>query len=543
MSWIRKSVFGLTSMIVLAITGCGGGGSSGAIPIKNPLAVSFDTPEQLTAETATDRASEVEVAIKVGASQMLEMNQVGATDTTIQDVNITSVMISPSVVKYVHLEPDHQDSCWTNGTGATLKAGQSCNLYYSVESLAPTEVNGNVEIALNGASETAIEVPVKTTFKPASEMTNVLQLQSSITMTPGGIMQFVIYNPNNEAVKGVKIDLSHAPDAVIAALDLQDIAGGNYNATTKMIAADTTMLAPKQTLTIALLVKADDNNTVGAVIKYFYQALEQNKYHDKPIFQLIADNAQNLIPVSIDAYSVPATLSSLDIKTPGEYQQTFTNHSTRAMMIKKIDLTLPQGVTLKNMQNTQNTKNMCQKETLLAVGGSCVLSYQVADNAYQAQDFNKRFANINYFSDQLSYSTKDQVSDQDVTIAGADVGFKEASHYINMDSHNSVINVEIVNHGAFAWQLPNSLDAFQLYQNTTNQPLQGDYLSVVAPTNGQVSCAAGGTLAVNGTCYVGVKYTQLNSSPDAKGYRLSLAKQTNMAAAIDTNIYCNYPAG
>ncbi len=532
MPWIKKSVFCLTSMTVLAIAGCGGGGvSSGAAPIASPLAVSSDMPEQLTPETAIDRSSEVEVEVKVGMDQALEMNQVGAAESPSRSVHITSVSISPTVAQYVHLESDYKDSCWSNGTGVNLQAGQSCNLYYSVESLAPAAINGDVKIALSGASETAIDVPVKTTFKPASEMTNVLQLQSSITMTPGNVMQFVIHNPNNEAVKGVKIDLSHAPDAVIAALYLQDIAGGHYNAVTQMIEANTTMLAPKQTLTIALLVKADDNNTVGAVIKYFYQALEQNSYHNKPIFQVIADNAQDLIPVSINAYSVPATLSSLDIKTPGEYQQTFINHSTRAMMIKTIDLTLPQGVTLKN------TQDMCQKDTLVAAGGSCVLSYQVADNAYQAQDFNKRFANINYFSDQMFYSTKDQVSDQDVTIAGADVGFKEASHYINMDSHNSVINVAIVNHGAFAWQLPDSLDAFQLYQNTTNQPLQGDYLSVVAPTNGQASCATGGTLAVNSTCYVGVKYTQLNSSPDAEGYRLSLAKQTNMAAAINSNIY------
>ncbi|WP_440993029.1 hypothetical protein [Cysteiniphilum litorale] len=532
MSWIKKSVFCLTSMTVLAIAGCGGGGvSSGAAPIVSPLAVSSDMPEQLTPETAIDRSSEVEVEVKVGMDQALEMNQVGASESPSRSVHITSVSISPTVAQYVHLESDHEDSCWSNGTGVNLQAGQSCNLYYSVESLAPAAINGDVKIALSGASETAIDVPVKTTFKPASEMTNVLQLQSSITMTPGGVMQFVIYNPNNEAVKGVKIDLSHAPDAVIAALYLQDIAGGHYNATTKMITANTTMLAPKQTLTIALLVKADNNNTVGAVIKYFYQALEQNSYHNKPIFQVIADNAQDLIPVSINAYSVPATLSSLDIKTPGEYQQTFINHSTRAMMIKTIDLTLPQGVTLKN------TQDMCQKDTLVAAGGSCVLSYQVADNAYQTKDFNKRFANINYFSDQMFYSTKDQVSNQDITIAGADIGFKEASHYINMDSHNSVINVAIVNHGAFAWQLPNSLDAFQLYQNTTNQPLQGDYLSVVAPVNGQISCTTGATLAANGTCYVGIKYTQLTSPPDDKGYRLNLAKQTNMTSAINSNIY------
>ncbi|WP_203250181.1 hypothetical protein [Cysteiniphilum marinum] len=538
MHWMKKTVFCLTSMTVLAIAGCGGSGgtSSGSAPIVSPLAVSSNMPEQLTPETAIDRSSEVEVQVKVGMDQTFEMNQVGAAESPSKSVHITAVSISPTVAQYVHLESDHADSCWSNGTGVNLQAAQSCNLYYSVESLAPTAINGDVKIALSGASQTAIEVPVKTIFKPASEMTNVLQLQSSITMTPGGMMQFVIHNPNNEAVKGVKIDLSHAPDAVIAALDLQDITGGHYSTITKMVSANTTMLASKQTLTIALLVKPDEN-IAGEAIKYFYQALEQNKYHDNPIFQVIADNAQDLVPISVNAYSVPATLSSLDIKTPGEYQQTLTNHSTRAMMIKTIDLTLPQGVTLKNMQNTQNIQKTCQKDTLLAAGRSCVLSYQVADNAYQAQDFNKRFANINYFSDQIAYSTQDQVSDQDVTIAGADVGFKEASHYINMDSHNSVINVAMVNHGAFAWQLPNSLDAFQLYQNTTNQPLQGDYLSVIAPTNGQVSCAVGGTLAVNSTCYIGIKYTQLNASPDAKGYRLSLAKQTNITAAINSNIY------
>ncbi len=530
MPWIKKSVFCLTSMIVLAMTGCGGSTSSSSTPDTSPLAVSSDLPEQLTSETAIDRSSEVKVEVKVGMDQTLEMNQVGAAESQSRSVYITSVSISPTVAQYVHLEPYHEDSCWSNGVGANLQAGQSCYLYYSVESLTPTTINGDVKITLSGASEKMIEVPVKTTFKPANAMTNVLQLQSSITMTPGNVMQFVIHNPNNEAVKGVKIDLSHAPDVVIAALDLQDIDGGNYNAVTKMVSANTTMLAPKQTTTISLHVKPDEN-LAGAAIKYSYQALEQNSYHNKPIFQVIADNAQDLIPVRINAYSVPATLSSLDIKTPGEYQQTFINHSTREMMIKNIDFTLPQGVTLKN------TQDMCQKDTILAAGGHCVLSYQAADNAYQTKDFNKRFANINYFSDQMFYSTKDQVSNQDITIAGADVAFKEASHYINMDSHNSVINVAIVNHGAFSWQLPNSLDAFQLYQNTTNQPLQGDYLSVVAPTNGQVSCTTGATLAVNGTCYVGVKYTQLTSPPDDKGYRLSLAKQTNMTSAINSNIY------
>ncbi|WP_440617132.1 hypothetical protein [Cysteiniphilum sp. 6C5] len=530
MPWIKKSVFCLTSMIALAIAGCGGSTSSNSTPSTSPLAVSSDLPEQLTSETAIDRSSEVKVEVKVGMDQTLEMNQVGAAESPSRSVYITSVSISPTVAQYVHLEPYHEDSCWSNDVGANLQAGQSCDLYYSVESLTPATIKGDVKITLSGASEKMIEVPVKTTFKPANEMTNVLQLQSSITMTPGNVMQFVIHNPNKETVKGVKIDLSHAPDVVIAALDLQDIDDGHYNAVTKMVSANTTMLEPKQTTTISLHVKPDEN-LAGAAIKYSYQALEQNSYHNKPIFQVIADNAQDLIPVRINAYSVPATLSRLDIKTPGEYQQTFINHSTREMMIKNIDFTLPQGVTLKN------TQDMCQKDTLLAAGGSCVLSYQVADNAYQAKDFNKRFANINYFSDQMLYSTKDQVSDQDVTISGANIGFKEASHYINMDSHNSVINVAIVNHGAFAWQLPNSLDAFQLYQNTTNQPLQGGYLSVVAPTNDQVSCAAGGTLAVNSTCYIGVKYTQLNSPPDAEGYQLSLAKQTNMMVAINSNVY------